>query len=181
MLHVSDVEGYIASCVLERSSRSCVSLCALLFDLDTQATRSSQPQPTTVRGLVITSTQAARAFTYIAYFAGLTCFSRSILIDLKETYTNPLYIKMSTTHLTIYDLLRITYTYENKALRDAERMRRDSVCSVSFLDRDTMQGRNTDSVQTPESCLKLAPPSPGGNFSGLETDFTQRYSRKNSQ
>ncbi|OSS50247.1 hypothetical protein B5807_05158 [Epicoccum nigrum] len=70
---------------------------------------------------------------------------------------------MSTTHLTIYDLLRITYTYENKALRDAERMRRDSVCS------------------TPESCLKLAPPSPGGNFSGLETDFTQRYSRKNSQ
>jgi hypothetical protein len=163
MLHVSDVEGYIASCVLERSSRSCVSLCALLFDLDTQATRSSQPQPTTVRGLVITSTQAARAFTYIAYFAGLTCFSRSILIDLKETYTNPLYIKMSTTHLTIYDLLRITYTYENKALRDAERMRRDSVCS------------------TPESCLKLAPPSPGGNFSGLETDFTQRYSRKNSQ
>ena len=39
---------------------------------------------------------------------------------------------MSTTHLTVYDLLRITYTYENKALRDAERMRRDSVCSVSF-------------------------------------------------
>ena len=44
---------------------------------------------------------------------------------------------MSTTHLTIYDLLRITYTYENKALREAERIRRDSVCSVGFLDRDT--------------------------------------------
>ena len=88
---------------------------------------------------------------------------------------------MSTTHLTIYDLLRITYTYENKALRDAERMRRDSVCSVSFLDRDATQRRCTDSLQTPESCLKMAPSSPVGNFNGLETDFTQRYSRKNSQ
>lgn len=48
-----------------------------------------------------------------------------------------MFTKMSTTHLTIYDLLRITYTYENKALREAERIRRDSVCSVGFLDRDT--------------------------------------------
>ncbi|KAF3008746.1 hypothetical protein E8E13_010050 [Curvularia kusanoi] len=70
---------------------------------------------------------------------------------------------MSTTRITVYDLLRITYTYEAKALAEAARVRRDSVCS------------------TPESCLKMTPPSPNGNFSGLETDFTQRYSRKNSQ
>ncbi|KAJ4994356.1 hypothetical protein SVAN01_00185 [Stagonosporopsis vannaccii] len=70
---------------------------------------------------------------------------------------------MSTTCLTVYDLLRITYAYEGKALEEAARIRRDSVCS------------------TPESCSHMSPPSPSGNFSGLETDFTQRYSRKNSQ
>lgn len=70
---------------------------------------------------------------------------------------------MSTTHLTIYDLLRITYTYEGKALEQAARIRRDSVCS------------------TPESCAQMSPTSPSGNFSGLETDFTHRYGRKNSQ
>ncbi|KAJ8116329.1 hypothetical protein OPT61_g2233 [Boeremia exigua] len=70
---------------------------------------------------------------------------------------------MSTTRLTIYDLLRITYTYEGKAQEEAARIRRDSVCS------------------TPESCSQMASISPDNSFSGLETDFTQRYSRKNSQ
>lgn len=41
--------------------------------------------------------------------------------------------KMSTTRLTIYDLLRITYTYEGQALEQAARIRRDSVCSVCRL------------------------------------------------
>jgi len=40
---------------------------------------------------------------------------------------------MSTTRLTVYDLLRITYTYEGKALEEAARVRRDSVCSVSLV------------------------------------------------
>ncbi|KAF3043901.1 hypothetical protein E8E11_008303 [Didymella keratinophila] len=70
---------------------------------------------------------------------------------------------MSTTRLTIYDLLRITYTYEGQALEQASRIRRDSVCS------------------TPETCSHMSPPSPSGKFSGLETDFTQRFCRKNSQ
>lgn len=36
-------------------------------------------------------------------------------------------------------------------------------------------------IQTPESCSHMSPPSPSGNYSFLETDFTQRYCRKNSQ
>lgn len=43
---------------------------------------------------------------------------------------------MSTTHLTIHDLLRITYTYEMRALEAQARMqprpRSDSACSVRF-------------------------------------------------
>ena len=67
MLHMSDVEGYIASCALKNIFCSCVNLCASLFDFDTQAARSSQLQPTTVRGFVITATRVAKAYIYIAY------------------------------------------------------------------------------------------------------------------
>ncbi|KZM19179.1 uncharacterized protein EKO05_0006405 [Ascochyta rabiei] len=70
---------------------------------------------------------------------------------------------MSTIRLTVYDLLRITYTYEGRAMEEAARSRSDSVCS------------------SPEMCSHMSPPSPSGNFSILETDFTQRYCRKNSQ
>ncbi|KAF1358975.1 hypothetical protein EJ07DRAFT_122407 [Lizonia empirigonia] len=71
---------------------------------------------------------------------------------------------MSTTRMTVYDLLRITYTYEGRAMEEAARSRSDSICSVH-----------------PESCSHMSPPSPSGNYSFLETDFTQRYCRKNSQ
>jgi hypothetical protein len=37
---------------------------------------------------------------------------------------------MSTTHLTIHDLLRITYTYEAQALQAQARKRSDSACFV---------------------------------------------------
>ncbi|KAF2027493.1 hypothetical protein EK21DRAFT_114714 [Setomelanomma holmii] len=68
---------------------------------------------------------------------------------------------MSTTCLTIHDLLRITYTYEAQALEAQARERSHSVCS------------------TPEECLHLTPPppSPAPHFATLETDFTHRYSR----
>ena len=74
MLHMSDVEGYIASCALKNIFCSCVNLCASLFDFDTQAARSSQLQPTTVRGFVITATQAAKAY--------LHCISRRPILLL---------------------------------------------------------------------------------------------------
>ncbi|KAH7392731.1 hypothetical protein BKA66DRAFT_568051 [Pyrenochaeta sp. MPI-SDFR-AT-0127] len=71
---------------------------------------------------------------------------------------------MSTHCLTIYDLLRITYTYEAQALEAQVRSRSDSICS------------------TPETCSHLPPPStPAANFANLETDFTQRFCRKGSQ
>jgi hypothetical protein len=37
---------------------------------------------------------------------------------------------MSTTYLSIYDLLRITYTYEAQAFHAQARPRKDSACSV---------------------------------------------------
>lgn len=40
---------------------------------------------------------------------------------------------MSTTRLTVYDLLRITYTYEGRAMEEAARSRSDSICSVRGL------------------------------------------------
>ncbi|EAT85197.1 hypothetical protein HBI56_073940 [Parastagonospora nodorum] len=67
---------------------------------------------------------------------------------------------MSTTCLTIHDLLRITYTYEAQALQAQARKRSDSACF------------------TPETCSHLSPPpSPSPGFATLETDFTHRYSR----
>ncbi|KAH8730633.1 hypothetical protein GQ44DRAFT_606589 [Phaeosphaeriaceae sp. PMI808] len=72
---------------------------------------------------------------------------------------------MSTICLTIYDLLRITHTYEAQAfeaqaLEAQARKRSDSVCS------------------TPEECSQLSPPSsPSPVFSTLETDFTHHFSR----
>ncbi len=49
-------------------------------------------------------------------------------------------LNMSTTRLTVYDLLRITYTYEGKALEEAARIRRDSVCSVGSADVAATRG-----------------------------------------
>ncbi|KAF1916813.1 hypothetical protein BDU57DRAFT_450073 [Ampelomyces quisqualis] len=67
---------------------------------------------------------------------------------------------MSTTCLTIHDLLRITYAYEAQALQALARKRSDSACF------------------TPETCSHLSPPSsPSWAFAMLETDFTYRYSR----
>lgn len=40
---------------------------------------------------------------------------------------------MSTHHLTIYDLLRITYTYEVRAMEAEAKGRSLSVCSVSLF------------------------------------------------
>lgn len=88
--------------------------------------------------------------------------------------------KMSTTRLSIYDLLRITYTYECQALEQAARIRRDSSCSVRRLHVYPSKAVLTI-PQTPESCSHISPPSPSGNFSGLETDFTQQFCRKSSR
>ncbi|KAH9875193.1 hypothetical protein J1614_004683 [Plenodomus biglobosus] len=66
---------------------------------------------------------------------------------------------MSTLHLTIHDLLRITYTYEAQAHEAAARSRSNSVCS------------------TPETCSHL-PTTPSAEYTTLETDYTQKYCRK---
>ncbi|OAL50079.1 hypothetical protein IQ07DRAFT_587758 [Pyrenochaeta sp. DS3sAY3a] len=68
---------------------------------------------------------------------------------------------MSTTCLTIYDLLRITYTYETQALEQEARSRSNSFCS------------------TPETCSHLSPPLPSSPmYSTLETDFTAMFCRQ---
>ncbi|KAF1851814.1 uncharacterized protein K460DRAFT_273514 [Cucurbitaria berberidis CBS 394.84] len=68
---------------------------------------------------------------------------------------------MSTTCLTIHDLLRITYTYETQALEAEARSRSSSLCS------------------TPDTCSHLSgPASPSATFANLETDFTHKYCRK---
>ncbi|USP81167.1 hypothetical protein yc1106_08441 [Curvularia clavata] len=79
---------------------------------------------------------------------------------------------MSTTYLSIHDLLRITYTYEMQAVETQAqsqehllRPRSDSACSM------------------PEICAHLSPPSPMlssalANREELETDFTDLFSQK---
>ncbi|EOA91011.1 uncharacterized protein SETTUDRAFT_158491 [Exserohilum turcica Et28A] len=79
---------------------------------------------------------------------------------------------MSTTYLSIHDLLRITYTYEMQAVeaqarvqQEQPRPRSDSACSM------------------PEICAHLSPPSPTlssfANAQELETDFTHLFGSKN--
>ncbi|KAH7561953.1 hypothetical protein BM1_03057 [Bipolaris maydis] len=82
---------------------------------------------------------------------------------------------MSTIHLTIHDLLRITYTYEMQAIESqaqsqqyTQRPRSDSACSKR---------------QMPEICAHLSPPSPRlssaySTLEELETDFTSSFSQK---
>jgi hypothetical protein len=87
---------------------------------------------------------------------------------------------MSTTCLTIYDLLRITYTYEAQALQaQSPRKRSDSACSVS---RSLPCGKHEVGYrlmirQTPETCSLMPTLTEPTGFATLETDFTQRYSR----
>ncbi|KAK7192464.1 hypothetical protein DPSP01_009718 [Paraphaeosphaeria sporulosa] len=68
---------------------------------------------------------------------------------------------MSTSYLSIYDLLRIAYTYEAQAL--AAEWRKDG-----FIE-------SIASCPTPEIC-KNAESSPC--YEALETDFTQKYARR---
>lgn len=92
---------------------------------------------------------------------------------------------MSTTHLTIHDLLRITYTYEMRALEAQAHMqprpRSDSACSVGllkFMDEGRRMAK-TNNVQMPETCAHLSPPTPSSpEHAILETDFTEKYCRK---
>ncbi|KAF1966238.1 hypothetical protein BU23DRAFT_560406 [Bimuria novae-zelandiae CBS 107.79] len=69
---------------------------------------------------------------------------------------------MSTTYLTIYDLLRITYMYEARALAevDAQSCSRSPIASLTCI--------------TPELCKteQTSPP-----YEALETDFTPKYAR----
>ncbi|KAL6711363.1 hypothetical protein ACN47E_005894 [Coniothyrium glycines] len=68
---------------------------------------------------------------------------------------------MATHHLTIYDLLRITYLYEVQAMEAEARGRCASICS------------------TPETCSHLsADMTSDADYTRLETDFTQKYCRK---
>jgi hypothetical protein len=91
---------------------------------------------------------------------------------------------MSTTRLTIYDLLRITYTYESQALEAEARSRSNSMCSVSSLQsRSFLCMTGADFCKTPETCsmLSTSPPAPPSVAEALETDFTQRYCQTRRQ
>ncbi|CAI6264181.1 unnamed protein product [Periconia digitata] len=76
---------------------------------------------------------------------------------------------MSTTYLSIYDLLRITYTYESQAMegdcqRPSSRHRSESQVS---------------SCSTPELCMHVAASTtPSMSYAELETDFTDLYAKK---
>ena len=101
---------------------------------------------------------------------------------------------MSTTYLSIHDLLRITYTYEMQAMETQAqaqhqlRSRSDSACSVSYrpirlLRHDREAHVLTDKSQMPEICAHLSPPSPRlssafANLEDLETDFTNSFIQK---
>ncbi|EUC38992.1 hypothetical protein COCCADRAFT_32036 [Bipolaris zeicola 26-R-13] len=79
---------------------------------------------------------------------------------------------MSTTHLTIHDLLRITYTYEMQAIEAQAQ-------SQQYLQRP----RSDSACSMPEICAHLSPPSPRlssaySNLEELETDFTSAFSQK---
>ena len=116
--------------------------------------------------------------------------------------------KMSTTYMTVYDLLRITYTYEARALEQGRtespshpqsfRPRADSsmsICEVCTISHTPLfcyslasdwnnKPASTNIPQDPETCqhLPLAGNTlPTGNhFAALETDFTAQYARRGS-
>ncbi|KAF2017288.1 hypothetical protein BU24DRAFT_147569 [Aaosphaeria arxii CBS 175.79] len=79
---------------------------------------------------------------------------------------------MSTTYMTIHDLLRITHTYEARAYEAQARERSDSMSSMS-----SEQALTSHMSSSPSSS------SVGGlvvatDFSALETDFTKLFARK---
>ncbi|RAR08307.1 hypothetical protein DDE82_002287 [Stemphylium lycopersici] len=86
---------------------------------------------------------------------------------------------MSTTHLTIHDLLRITYTYEMQAVEAQARMHEQQ-------QQQQFRHRSDSACSMPEICAHLSPPSPTlspteQSIEELETDFTQLFSRKNGR
>ncbi|KAF2689493.1 hypothetical protein K458DRAFT_358289 [Lentithecium fluviatile CBS 122367] len=91
---------------------------------------------------------------------------------------------MSTTYVSIYDLLRITYTYEAQAMvaESQSRKRTDSFlsfCPVSFSS-DNAQNTKLTSNPTPDVCSHISGPNPlpSSSFAALETDFTPVYASK---
>ncbi|PSN69077.1 hypothetical protein BS50DRAFT_586433 [Corynespora cassiicola Philippines] len=95
---------------------------------------------------------------------------------------------MSTTYMTIHDLLRITYTYEAQAAEagaDARAHLRSrsnshaSICSVSLLHLlASGSDMATNSLQSPEVCSHLTSSALSSEFAALETDFTQQFANK---
>lgn len=90
---------------------------------------------------------------------------------------------MSTTYMTVYDLLRITYTYEARALEQGR--------SESPTHPQTFRPRADSSMsicEDPETCQHLPFASTahdlstsGNAFAALETDFTAQYARRGSR
>lgn len=96
---------------------------------------------------------------------------------------------MSTTYITVHDLLRITYTYEAQAIEaHAEaRSRSSSQASVCSVSAPPLHLRSLDTgsnlTQTPDLCSSnSSSPVPASNrnldFATLETDFTPMFARK---
>ncbi|KAF2639357.1 hypothetical protein P280DRAFT_454656 [Massarina eburnea CBS 473.64] len=76
---------------------------------------------------------------------------------------------MSTTYLSIYDLLRITYTYESQAAMEA----------YESVQKPDPLSRSDCCMQTPELCLNASRPTPSATkYAALETDFTDLYAQK---
>jgi hypothetical protein len=91
---------------------------------------------------------------------------------------------MSTTYLSIHDLLRITYFYEGKAAEVGFRSRSNSdtsVCSVSRFHRLLDNRGEADDVKNSSTCRHPSSATELGNnaqFAAMETDFTERFAKK---
>ncbi|PVH99233.1 hypothetical protein DM02DRAFT_438175 [Periconia macrospinosa] len=76
---------------------------------------------------------------------------------------------MSTTYLSVYDLLRITYTYESQAIEAECQHHPQQNCLDSQI----------STCSTPEICMHAAESkSSSSTYAALETDFTAVYARK---
>ncbi|KAF2737553.1 hypothetical protein EJ04DRAFT_103121 [Polyplosphaeria fusca] len=73
---------------------------------------------------------------------------------------------MSTTYLSIHDLLRVTYFYEAQSAEAESRSRSNSEASVCS---------NSSVCRHPASATTLGN---SGRFASLETDFTPLYAGK---
>ncbi|KAF2787507.1 hypothetical protein K505DRAFT_329633 [Melanomma pulvis-pyrius CBS 109.77] len=82
---------------------------------------------------------------------------------------------MSTMYLSVHDLLRITYTYEARAVEEVARSRSNSDAS-SDASYSAANPNHASPSPSPSTSSQLE--SSSRDFSALETDFTYLFARK---